>query len=77
MCSNTYRKGFSVDADSNERHEEWLTSGQVAELLPQVTRRSIQTWAKKGMFPGAVQLPSGQWRFPKSGVEKLMDHLGM
>ena len=42
--------------------EVWLTSGEAAELLPNVSRRSVQAWAASGKIDGVVRLPSGQYR---------------
>ncbi|KAA9224726.1 helix-turn-helix domain-containing protein [Corynebacterium amycolatum] len=52
--------------------EEWLSSSQAAELLPAVKRRTVQSWAVKGRFPNAIQLPSGQWRIPRKDVEAIL-----
>ena len=50
----------------------WLSSGEAAALLPSVTRRTVQSWASKGQFPNAIQLPSGQWRIPRKDVEAIL-----
>lgn len=60
------------DAGQDEG-EVWLTSGEAAELLPNVSRRSVQAWAASGKIEGVVRLPSGQYRIPKSSLASLLN----
>lgn len=48
-----------------------LTTSEVAKQLG-VVELTIQRWAKKGRFPGAVNLGgSAGWRIPQSSVDAL------
>lgn len=53
--------------------EVWLTSKEAAELLPNVSRCSVQAWAASGKIDGVVRLPSGRYRIPKSSLEELLN----
>lgn len=65
--------GFMNERKMHKMDEsEWLSSGEAAALLPSVTRRTVQSWAAKGQFPNAIQLPSGQWRIPRKDVEAIL-----
>lgn len=60
--------------DTGQDGEEvWLTSGEAAELLPNVSRRSVQVWASSGKIDGVIRLPSGQYRIPKSSLMALLN----
>ncbi|HAT6526206.1 TPA: helix-turn-helix domain-containing protein [Corynebacterium striatum] len=63
----------SEKSEGNRGEEVWLTTTQAAALLPHVSRRSIQHWAAAGEIPGAIQLPSGRYRIPKSAIEELLE----
>lgn len=52
--------------------ENMLTSSQVAKLF-NVTTRTIQNWAKNGII-AYIKTPSGQYRFPESKVNELLDY---
>lgn len=37
-----------------------------------VTQESVQRWCRKGLVPGAAQLPNHQWRIPATSLDTLM-----
>nr|WP_081602461.1 helix-turn-helix domain-containing protein [Corynebacterium callunae] len=54
-------------------NKEWLTPLEASDLLPSVSRRSVQLWAKTGKLPNSIQLPSGQWRISRSDIDKIIN----
>jgi predicted site-specific integrase-resolvase len=54
--------------------EIWLTPEQAAEEMPDVSPRSVMTWAKNGQIPGSFQLPNRRWRIPYSGIVKILGY---
>ena len=57
--------------NSQEVQEAYLTPTEAAQLLPDVTRRTVQLWAKQGKLPNAFQLPSGHWRIARRDIEAI------
>jgi hypothetical protein len=37
-----------------------------------VSQESLQNWCRDGKLPGAVQLPSRQWRIPVAALEAVV-----
>ena len=57
---------------THEISEEWLTALQASQLLPSVSRRTVQAWAKAGKLPNSLKLPSGQWRIYRADIEQIL-----
>ncbi|WP_151550037.1 MULTISPECIES: helix-turn-helix domain-containing protein [Corynebacterium] len=57
--------------DSADR--EWITPLEASALLPSVSRRTVQSWAKKGKLPNSLKLPSGQWRIAVRDIEEILE----
>lgn len=53
------------------RKEELLTTGRAAKALG-VTINTIKSWIRKGKL-GALRLPSGHYRVPRSELEKILE----
>lgn len=51
--------------------DELLTTGQVAKLL-NVSKSTVLRYVRTGNLPGAVRLPSGYLRIPRSSVDALI-----
>ncbi|MGJ9494914.1 helix-turn-helix domain-containing protein [Actinotignum sp. GS-2025a] len=47
-----------------------LTSVEFAEVIG-VSRASVWNWCRSGRI-SAVQLPGGQWRIPKSELDRIL-----
>lgn len=37
-----------------------------------VSVETVKNWAEAGKLPG-FQTPSGRWRFPREGIERLLE----
>lgn len=64
-------------ADDPSRRPDWLDSellrpGQVA-LLFQVSRRTVNDWARSGVLPTVVITPGGHRRFRARDVRALLE----
>ena len=51
--------------------EELLTTGEAAKLL-RVSKSTVLRYIRDGHLPGAIRLPSGYVRVPRSAVEQLL-----
>ena len=50
----------------------YLNASEIARLL-KVNRATINRWAKKGIFKGAIQVEgTHQWRIPLSSYEEVV-----
>jgi predicted site-specific integrase-resolvase len=49
----------------------WLTTKQLARDL-KVSEHSLRHWLRQGLVPGAVKLPSGEYRLPPDTEKYLL-----
>ncbi len=58
---------------------DFLSSGQAAQLLGVSSPNTVKNWLNGGYFPGAFQTVGGHWRFPRHEVQEVksrMEKLG-
>lgn len=51
--------------------EELLTTSEAAKLL-RVAKSTVLRYVRDGHLPGAIRLPSGYLRIPRSAVDELL-----
>ncbi|MEW6357949.1 MAG: helix-turn-helix domain-containing protein [Planctomycetota bacterium] len=49
----------------------FLTSKEVSELL-KIDQKRLLRWSKRGRFPSAILLPTGEVRFDKDALEQWL-----
>lgn len=53
--------------------DEWITPAEASEMLPSVSQRTVQSWAKSGKLPHSLKLPGGQWRIAVRDIEEILE----
>jgi hypothetical protein len=64
-----------VDAAVAGLADRRLTSGEAAELLGVKSLNTVKSWARAGMFPGAIRTETGRWLIPYDDVWRVRENM--
>lgn len=64
-------------ASTKNRDPNWTTPPEVARLIPGATTARVSAWARNGLIPGAIRLPSAggahhRWQLPWTGLIEFL-----